>query len=93
MTFENFEKTLDAFKEEGHLEGKKEGLLKGIAEGKKVGLQEGLEEGLKEGRKEGMLEGKEAAALEMLKDGVDLGKISQYTKLSSERVQALKSRL
>ena len=65
MTFENFEKTLDGF----------------------------IEEGLLKGKKVGILEEKEATALEMLRDGMTLDKISKYTKLSSEKIHALKKRL
>jgi predicted transposase/invertase (TIGR01784 family) len=49
--------------------------------------QEAIEEGLAEGRAEGRAE----VAREMLYDGVPVEKISKYTGLSIEDIEALKS--
>ena len=53
-------------------------------------LGEGLyEDGKMEGRAEGRMESQVESALEMLKDGVALEKIAQYTKLSLSKIKEL----
>lgn len=57
----------------------------GFSEGK----AEGRAEGIAEGKAEGIAEGKADDARKMLADGLDIAKISQYTGLSPEQIQAL----
>ena len=73
--------------EEGLAEGRAEGLAEGRAEGRAQGLAEGLAEGLAQGLAEGLAQ----VARKMLTDGVPAEKISKYTGLSIEDVEALKS--
>jgi predicted transposase YdaD len=65
--------------------GKAEGLAEGLAEGKAEGKAEGLAEGLAEGE----AKGKRETAIAMLADGLSVEKISSYTGLSVEEVDAL----
>ena len=58
-------------------------------DGKMEGRMEGRAEGRKEGRKEGRMESQLEFALELLKDGVSLEKIAQYTKLSLSKIKEL----
>jgi predicted transposase/invertase (TIGR01784 family) len=55
------------------------------------GRAEGHAEGRAEGRAEGLSEARAEVAREMLSDGVPVEKISKYTGLSIEDVEALKS--
>lgn len=70
------------------------GLAEGRAEGMKEGLEKGREEGRIQGKVEGRVEGRLEAiienAKEMLKDGLDMDKISRYTGLSKEEIENLK---
>jgi len=58
-------------------------------EGKMEGIKEGKTEGIKEGKTEGIKEERQKTAREMLKDGVDFKKISSYTGLPIEEVEAI----
>ncbi|SHG46566.1 conserved hypothetical protein (putative transposase or invertase), partial [Thermosyntropha lipolytica DSM 11003] len=55
--------------------------------------REGREEGRKEGREEGRKEGREEAALNALREGLDVKLISRLTGLSVERIEELKENL
>ena len=76
-------------------EGLAEGRAEGLAEGRAEGRAEGLAEGRAEGRAEGLVEGDMAravkAAKEMLADGMPVDKISRYTELTPEAIEALKA--
>ena len=54
------------------------------------GLEKGLEQGLKKGKQEGREEGKQQTALAMLRDGLDIKKISKYTGLTPEKIKKLR---
>ncbi|NER06216.1 MAG: hypothetical protein F6K17_28360, partial [Okeania sp. SIO3C4] len=58
-----------------------EGMEKGIEMGIEVGLEEGMEKGLAEGLKK--------VALQMLKDGEPVEKISKFTGLTAEQITKL----
>ena len=81
--------------EEGLVEGRAKGHAEGHAEGLAEGRAEGLAEGRAEGRTEGLAEGDMAravkAAKEMLADGMPVDKISRYTELTPEAIEALKA--
>ena len=51
--------------------------------------KEGREEGREEGLEEGLEEGINQVAKEMIREGVDVSKICQYTKLTPEHVEKL----
>ena len=73
------------WKDQWKREGKEEGRLEGKLEGK----QEGRLEGKLEGKREGLEEGLTKVALNMLKDGDSLTRISKITGLSNESLQNL----
>lgn len=77
MVFENFEKSLDAFKEEGIKEG----------------IEKGIEKGRVKGREEGREEEKFETALAMLRDRVDIDVIAKYTRLPLERIRSLSKKI
>ena len=56
---------------------------------KEEGCAEGRAEGLEEGRAEGRADEKMAIAKSMKADGIPLGTISKYTKLSIEEIENL----
>ena len=62
-------------------------------EGLSIGLAEGRAEGLAEGRAEGRAEGDQDRAIKvakgMLADGIPIDKISKYTELSVDQIEAL----
>ncbi|MDR1731001.1 MAG: hypothetical protein LBR61_02800 [Synergistaceae bacterium] len=49
----------------------------------------GKEEGLREGELKGRLKGRLEMAQNMLRDGVPVDKVVQYTRLSKEKVETL----
>jgi hypothetical protein len=65
----------------------KRGAREGEKEGKKAGIKEGKKKGLKEGKKENARE----VALRLLKDGIPLGKIAEYSGLTPDEVAALQA--
>jgi len=67
-----------------------EGEIKGIQKGVKKGIQQGLEKGIKKGLAEGSSSRAMKTALEMIKDGESNAKISKYTELSDQKIQALR---
>ena len=67
-----------------------EGMEKGMEIGMERGRKEGRVEGRAEGRTEGRAEGRAETARAMLADGVDPVRITKYTGLSAEELEALK---
>ena len=67
----------------GHAEGHAEGLAEGRAEG--------LAEGLAEGRAEGQAESRLEVARKMLSKGLDVKDIAEFTDLTVEAIEKLKS--
>ena len=59
-------------------------------EGMEIGMERGRVEGRAEGRTEGRAEGRAETARAMLADGVDPVRITKYTGLSAEELEALK---
>jgi predicted transposase YdaD len=72
-------------KEEGRAEGQTEGRMEGLVKGRMEGLVKGRMEGLVKGRMEERLN----VAMSMLRDGLPVEKIIQYTNLSREEVGKL----
>ena len=67
----------------GHAEGHAEGLAEGRAEGRA--------EGLAEGRAEGQAESRLEVARKMLSKGLDVKEIAEFTDLTVEAIEKLKS--
>ncbi|WP_455634594.1 Rpn family recombination-promoting nuclease/putative transposase [Parabacteroides sp.] len=65
------------------------GMKKGLEEGREEGLKKGIKEGIEKGRKEGMEKGIEKVAFQMLKAGLSIEAISQYTGLSIAKIEGL----
>ena len=78
---------LHTAKEEAERIGLERGLEKGLAQGIEQGLQQGLQQGLAQGDKDRAVR----VAREMLADGMSVGKISKYTELSVEEIEALRA--
>jgi len=74
-------------------EAREEGREVGREEGREVGREEGREEGIEVGREEGKEEEKTETAISMLKDGMDVEIVVKYSRLSREKVLALKATL
>ena len=70
---------------------RKEGLAMGLEEGRVVGREEGLAEGRAEGRAEGKAEVKTEVAMRMLKAGMSIEQIAEFTQLSLEEIEALQA--
>ena len=68
---------VEAFREEGRVEGREEGRV------------EGLEEGLEKGRVEGIQE----VAANMLHKGMELEEVVEVTKLSRDQVETLRQKI
>ena len=89
---------LHTAKEEAERIGLERGLEKGLAQGLQQGIEQGLQQGLQQGIQQGLQQGlaqgdKDRAvkvAREMLADGMSVGKISKYTELSVEEIEALR---
>ena len=64
-----------------------------LAEGFKQGREAGMKQGLEQGRTEGEQKAREAAALDMLRDNMDINLIMKYTNLSPERIAELAQEL
>ena len=90
---------LHTAKEEAERIGLERGLEKGLAQGLQQGIEQGLQQGLQQGIQQGLQQGlaqgdKDRAvkvAREMLADGMSVGKISKYTELSVEEIEALRA--
>ncbi|MBR1713630.1 MAG: Rpn family recombination-promoting nuclease/putative transposase [Treponema sp.] len=86
--------SMNASLREGREKGLAEGRAKGLAEGRAKGLAEGRAKGLVEGREkglaEGRAEGKKEIAKSMLDGGMEIRKISLFTGLSEEEIEALR---
>ncbi len=54
-----------------------------------VATQKGIEEGLERGRSEGIAESSREIAINLLKDGMPIEKVSQFTNLTVEQVKEL----
>ena len=78
---------------EGKAVGMAEGKAVGMVEGKAVGMVEGKAVGMVEGKAEGRAEGKAEAAnqiaLNMLRSGISVDLIAQFTGLSLEQIEKL----
>ncbi len=63
----------------------------GREEGKAEGKAEGIAEGIAEGKVEGKAEGKAEVALNLIAEGFDNARVSKFTGLSEEEVEALRN--
>ncbi|SFH67339.1 conserved hypothetical protein (putative transposase or invertase) [Selenomonas ruminantium] len=57
------------------------------------GFKQGLEQGREQGREQGEQKARETAALDMLRDNMDISLIMKYTSLSAERIAELAKEL
>ena len=68
-------------------------LTQGAKYARKKGREEGLEQGLEQGREQGLEQGmqqnRQAIALNMLKEGLDIALICKITGLSEKELKAL----
>jgi len=71
----------------------KANLAEGFKQGREAGMKQGLEQGLEQGRKQGEQKARETAALDMLRDNMDINLIMKYTGLSAERIAELAKEL
>ena len=76
---------VEAFREEGRVEGRVEGREEGRVEGREEGRVEGREEGRVEGREEY----REEVVTNMLKKGWTLEEVVELTDLSQEQVETI----
>jgi len=74
---------------QAYLEWEKEVKQEGKQEGELLGKQKGRQEG----RQEGKQEGKQEVALNMLRGGIPVSQIAQFTELSLQQIQQLQSEL
>ncbi|WP_367377393.1 hypothetical protein [Enterococcus gilvus] len=81
----------DAVISSAKVEGFDYGHEEGLRKGRKEGQAEGRKEGHEEGHKEGKAEGERKIALNLLKMGLPIEKISEATGLEIEILQQLKS--
>jgi predicted transposase YdaD len=81
----------DAVISSAKVEGFDYGHEEGLRKGRKEGQAEGRKEGHKEGHREGKAEGERKIALNLLKMGLPIEKISEATGLEIEILQQLKS--
>ena len=77
----------NAIRQAGYFDGREEGKR----EGKIEGLKEGKEEGLKEGIKKGRIDEKIDIAKNMLLKNVDIQLISEFTNLTIDEINDIKS--
>ena len=71
----------------------KANLAEGFKQGREAGMKQGLEQGLEQGRKQGEQKARETAALDMLRDNMDINLIMKYTGLSADRIAELAKEL
>ena len=64
-----------------------------LAEGFKQGREAGMQQGIEQGRTEGEQKARETAALDMLRDNMDINLIMKYTGLSADRIAELAKEL
>ena len=64
-----------------------------LAEGFKQGHEAGMQQGIEQGRTEGEQKARETAALDMLRDNMDINLIMKYTGLSADRIAELAKEL
>jgi len=87
--------------ERGMEKGLKQGMEKGLEQGMQKGLEQGMEQGLKQGMQKGLAQGMEkgaqsraeSIAVKMLRKGRPIDEISEFTELSDEAINRLKSKL
>jgi predicted transposase/invertase (TIGR01784 family) len=82
---------LHTAKEEAERIGLERGLEKGLAQGIEQGVEQGIQQGLQQGLAQGDKDRAVRVAREMLADGMSVGKISKYTELSVEEIEALRA--
>ncbi len=75
----------------GELRGELRGERRGERRGELRGKQEGELLGKQQGRQEGKQEGKQEVALNMLRSGMSMEQIAQFTGLSLQQIQQLQS--
>jgi flagellar biosynthesis/type III secretory pathway protein FliH len=82
---------LHTAKEEAERIGLERGLEKGLAQGIEQGIEQGIQQGLQQGLAQGDKDRAVRVARQMLADGMSVGKISKYTELSVEEIEALRA--
>ncbi len=85
------ERLLQAFKDDGILEGMAEGEAKGKAEGMAEGKAEGMAEGKAKGKAEGI--GLSLKIIDLLKEGKSVHQISKQLEIEKNEVLKIKSHL
>ena len=83
------EKKMSSIKEYFKQEGLKEGFEQGFKQGDEHGFKQGTKQGFKQGEEKGI----EQVAINMLKDGESVEKITHYTHLSKEKISSLQKQL
>ena len=65
----------------------------GLEQGLEQGMEQGLEQGLKKGVKEGEKKASEKFAENLIRDGMEIRKICQYTGMSRKQVEQIQNNL
>src|SRR5262249_40932929 len=71
----------------------REGYERGIKEGIEQGMEQGMEQGLERGLERGKEQGLENAALNMLREGMDIYLIAKVTGYYEEKIESLNKQL
>jgi predicted transposase/invertase (TIGR01784 family) len=79
--------------EEQTLPKRKRSMLSYFDEIKNESLEQGLEQGLKKGMKEGEKKASEKIAENLIRDGMEISKICQYTGMSRKQVEQIQNNL
>ncbi len=87
----------DEIKNEGIEQGLEQGMEQGLEQGMEQGLEQGMEQGLEQGLKKGVKEGEKKAlekiAENLIRDGMEIRKICQYTGMSHKQVEQIQNNL
>ena len=65
----------------------------GLEQGLEQGMEQGLEQGLKKGVKEGEKKASEKIAENLIRDGMEISRICQYTGMNRKQVEQIQSNL
>ncbi len=78
----------NAFVREGIAKGRIEGLEQGMEKGILKGMEKGILKGRVEGLEQGQAENQREIALRMLRKGLSIDLIHEYTELSGDEIRA-----
>ncbi len=88
-TWEEVERLERGIYEDGKKDGEKIGHQKGLEDGEKLGIEKGEKLGIEKGEKIGIEKGREEIALNMIKHGMGIESIAQFTGLSHSKLEEI----